>query len=693
VLRGAIRLFETLLRPLVPLESFLTGRRMRLTSRRLVFSVTGVTRLDGSVVLDSVGGEGLVAGGQAVLHGRGFSPIPSENDVRIEGERAEILDAAADRLTIRVPGFEGLCLPMREVGVRVLVGEDPSNGELWPLRPAEPVLALDPGETATADVGSGGACLQIPAAGEPREYRLAVGDWSRTPGRRDLRIISRRPAVTGGVGSGAFAVTRPELERSAREAVGVRARPDLAIRRNALRALADARVGPSRGAGDRGAGLPVVGDTLEHTFALGSDLTATCSDTANVVRGVVRAVGRHLALVEDVNAPPGGLGPEDWTALETELDRFGAPVDTAHFGPWADIDGNGRVIVLFTPEVNRLADPEDGSHVGGFFLPLDLAARSADASAAGGGEACPASNEAEILYLTVADPDGRHGPPLARDGALGITRSVVAHELQHLISAERRALRSPNGFAAVEEGWLDEALSQLAEEIVGFASLGLAPGGDYGLDQVANTSEELETFRTYHLDNFVNLRLYLSDPADTPTFESPSDEVGELRMRGFGWFLLRWLGDQAADERTLLRSLVAGGQRFTRGVENVERVAGRSWRDLLADFSVSVVADDAGIEGLPDRHRIATWDFRDVFTSLSGSAAAGSLFPDAFPLHTTRVPLETAALDFDVGASSVRFFELATRPDSPPLSIAVRIDGRGAPGQTTEPQVTIVRIR
>lgn len=43
VLRGAIRLFEIVFRPLLPLEAFLTGRRMRLTSRRLVFSVTGVT--------------------------------------------------------------------------------------------------------------------------------------------------------------------------------------------------------------------------------------------------------------------------------------------------------------------------------------------------------------------------------------------------------------------------------------------------------------------------------------------------------------------------------------------------------------------------------------------------------------------------------------------------------------------------
>ena len=43
LLRGTIRLFETAFRAILPLETFLTGRRMRLNSKRLVFSVTGVT--------------------------------------------------------------------------------------------------------------------------------------------------------------------------------------------------------------------------------------------------------------------------------------------------------------------------------------------------------------------------------------------------------------------------------------------------------------------------------------------------------------------------------------------------------------------------------------------------------------------------------------------------------------------------
>ena len=43
LLRGSIRLFETVFLAVMPLETFLTSRRMRLNRKRLVFSVSGVT--------------------------------------------------------------------------------------------------------------------------------------------------------------------------------------------------------------------------------------------------------------------------------------------------------------------------------------------------------------------------------------------------------------------------------------------------------------------------------------------------------------------------------------------------------------------------------------------------------------------------------------------------------------------------
>ncbi|MPY71115.1 MAG: FtsX-like permease family protein [Alphaproteobacteria bacterium] len=49
LLRGAIRLFEAALRPLMPLEVLLAGRRMRIGTRQIAFSVTGIVLVFGAL--------------------------------------------------------------------------------------------------------------------------------------------------------------------------------------------------------------------------------------------------------------------------------------------------------------------------------------------------------------------------------------------------------------------------------------------------------------------------------------------------------------------------------------------------------------------------------------------------------------------------------------------------------------------
>ena len=99
-------------------EAFATRGVLSDTVR---FTAVASTDFVGTVRLDSVASVPLVAGDEALLFGRGFSPIPSENDVRIEGESAEILEASGTSLRIVVPGFQDRCWPARDVGVRVLV--------------------------------------------------------------------------------------------------------------------------------------------------------------------------------------------------------------------------------------------------------------------------------------------------------------------------------------------------------------------------------------------------------------------------------------------------------------------------------------------------------------------------------------------------------------------------------------------
>ena len=662
------------------------------------FSATATAGFEGSVRLDSVASGALATAEQATLHGQGFSPIPAENDVRVEGARAQVIAATGSELTIQVPDFSGECLPERAVGVRVLVQGDASNGRMIPLRPSQSQLELEVGQAVTLRGIDEVACLQFGETASPREYRLAIGSTARESDQRVAMRISTRAPSELDAGAIAGAIAPPQLTAGVQEAVRERARAEVQLRQRTLQGLRRSRVGaavPRPRANVTAVAPPTAGDTLEHFFATQTSFIATCADTATRVRAVVRGVGRHLVLAEDVSAPAGGFTAEDWTAVLAELDQVVAPLDTAYFGPYDDIDGNDRVTVLFTPRVNQLSTGTT-SGIGGFFLPLDLAASGRGGGGLPGpaGEVCPASNEAEILYMVVADPEGEAGPTVSRARAMRNALGLVAHELQHLISAERRILHGEGGFSASEEVWLDEGLSSLAEEVAGLAVIQRAVGGNYTFDQVANSRAELDAFNSYQINNFFNLSLYMLDPANAPTISSVDPGGAEgLQMRGFAWFFLRWLADGGSNERILIRDLVGGGPNTVRGIENIERVTGRRWEDLLSEFSVAVATDDAGIDALADRFRVTTWHFRDVFGALNRNPAAGSLFPLSFPLQASVLEFETGAADFDVGASTVRYFALVSGIDAPALSMALSTPGGAGLSETAEPQITIVRTR
>lgn len=700
-------------------------------SDTLSFSATALAAPGGAVQLDSIGNGRLAAGTRALLYGSGFRSVPADNEVWIEGTAATVVSATETELTVEVPAFARTCLPEREVGVRVLVGSDASNGLLLPIEPANLRVGLDIGESITLRGPVEVECVQFrpgapvdageaaepgapeDIAPETREYRIVIGNTGRTASSElPLRLTMRTPADMSGDGP-ATAVGRGTIDPQVAEAALSGTRRDIGIRARTLARLVQARVSPLRSDGSTAVSAPVPGDTLEYFFSVGPELAATCVDPMSTVRGTVRAVGDGVVLVEDLTAPAGGPTEEEWLGLAQELDGTVLPAVTSYFGPPEDIDRNGRVVILFTPAVNRLGDGEAG--VGGFSLPQDLAA-----SGRGDGELsdpdggiCPASNEAEIVYSVSADPDATLGRAISTEDLLRETPALVAHEVQHIVSAGRRVPVSSAGFGAAEEVWLDEALSSLAEEVAGLAALGLPVGDRLTFDRVSATPEALDTFNAYMLSNFRNLGLYMLGLPGAPTVSTDDpDGVGGLQMRGFGWFLLRRLADQAGgDERAFFRSVVGGGQNYGRGIANLERVTGREWANILADVSVSLAlgagtledgtedpaeedldAPEAGPDEAPPL-AAATWDATDVFRSLNQDADARSGLPTAIALRAEPLGFETRVLSLDVGPSSVQYFSLASAPGAPGLSLSLETAGGTPAGETAEPLITIVRTK
>lgn len=655
----------------------------------------------GSVRLDSVRPLPLRAGEEAVAFGSGFRASDAANEVRVEGEAAEIVEATPSTLRFRIPGFEDRCLPARTVGIRVVAAGEPSNGQLAELEPREAALPLAIGEGRTLTGSEEVSCLQLAGEAGPREFWLAVHSAGRTArGGVPLRLLARAGGDVAGPRLAAAVSPGEEL----REAAGREGTREGELRRAVRQELQRRRPmrarlpGPDTAPALAVATRPGPGDTLTFRFAVREDLTASCADTTKRIRGVVQAVGEHALAVADVGAPAGGFTAEDWTALADEFDRVVFPTDTAYFGSPLDIDGNGRVILLFTPEVNRLTPRGSGTLVGGFFLALDLAASGRGGGGAPPplGETCPASNEGELIYAVAPDPEGSFGDPLTVAQTRRIARQLLPHELQHLINAQRRVFLGERGFGALEESWLDEGLSHLAEEVAGLRLLELGRRQNLTFERVTAGREALDAFNAFHIVNFFNLSLFMLAPGGAPTLsaEDPGG-LGGIQMRGFAWLFLRWLGDHegGADERFLFRRLAGGGDSELRGIANVERSTGKRWEDLLADFFAALALDDEGVEPASPRHQVTTWNLRDVYLQLNRNPSSVRRFPLPFPLAFTALAFESAAADFELRSSTTQYFRLRGGTEAPPLAVSLLSPGGGRAPETAAPQITIVRTR
>ncbi|MBN2353075.1 MAG: fibronectin type III domain-containing protein [Spirochaetales bacterium] len=137
----------------------------------------------------------------------------------------------------------------------------------------------------------------------------------------------------------------------------------------------------------------------------------------------------------------------DTAAMSSYLDGYGTAFDAiwtvnhAHFGSENDVDGNGRVIIIFSRELS--------GGVLGYFYSHDKYPASTYSN----------SNEGDIFYIT-ADA--------AYQGNL--INGTLSHEFQHMIYFDEHYNRGVTSTYS----WLNEALSQAAEYYNGYTANHLA---------------------------------------------------------------------------------------------------------------------------------------------------------------------------------------------------------------------------
>jgi hypothetical protein len=377
-------------------------------------------------------------------------------------------------------------------------------------------------------------------------------------------------------------------------------------------------------------------------------------------------VGRHVVVYVDTATPP-VFSADDWQALGRQFDDDLYPVDTAAFGPPSDLDGNGRVIVLFTPVVNALVSELECARFGfvnGFFFGHDLQSTA------------PTSNQGEVFYAYVPDPAGRFSCPHGGDEVRRTLPPTFVHELQHMISYAAHVL-ARGGTA--EETWLNEGLSHVAETLGGRLYEGRwpPPGGRSSPGRLLPDSAV-----PFTLPNIAYANDWLSFPTANSVTRLAPDSPGSLPERGAALLLLRWLEGQRGTPA--FRDLV---QTSRTGWRNVESVVGRPFADVFADLGAALWLDSVPGRPRPSdpRFRVAGRALRREFLELNQVNPARA--PQPFPLAPLSVS-RTARRVLGLPSGGMGFF--SWQAEAGALLRVARADDRPF-GEALGAQVVVIR--
>jgi hypothetical protein len=366
-------------------------------------------------------------------------------------------------------------------------------------------------------------------------------------------------------------------------------------------------------------GLPpntVVGDLVTL------NVSADCGTAQN--RGFrVAAIGAKSIVLADTLDPSAGFSDADYQRFAARFDTLVYPLDVGAFGAPSDIDGNGRVAILFTTAVNALTPANVNYFVGGFFYPGDLFPKTGVTL----DDHCATSNVGEMFYMLAPDPTGKINGNKRTTGFVdSLTTGVLAHEFQHLINGSRRFYVN-SAAESFEDVWLNEGLSHVAEELLYYRESGRAPRQNLGDAAVRAAPSSIQIFANDASANFFRLLEYFRAPG----FYSPYAGDDQLATRGATWSFLRYTADRLGTTDGTI------WQRFddatSTGLNTLAAVYGTDPGPFFRDWAVANFLDDFGVPVDP-HFTHPSWNYRDLF--------ANTL------LHSTVYPLHYTGLDDNV---------------------------------------------
>lgn len=353
-------------------------------------------------------------------------------------------------------------------------------------------------------VSGGRARFQVPTPDRARRTLVIVSTLAITEGPFSTRLTAR----------GTSRVDPPALA----EETGRRT-PDLQAK-------------PLEPVSEPVGGLPPPARTF-HVLARDGDVASASNYLP--IQGVLRAVGQRIQVYVDAPDVP-QVSDDVLRDLVATFDGHVFPVAARTIGQARDVDGDGRFTVLLSSWLRRLA--------GGRYA-VDGFVRGADLDPSFG---APFSNRCDMMYLNAAL---RAGPYL---------RTVVAHEYTHAVTYSAKTFTGPAGerLGMDEDGWLDEALAHLGEDLHGFSR--------------ANLDYRISAF----LSDPSRYQLVVNDYYLADLFRSHGN-------RGSTYLFLRWCADRFGDG--LLPALIRSNRR---GIANLEAATGTRFADLYRQWAIAL---------------------------------------------------------------------------------------------------------
>ncbi len=320
----------------------------------------------------------------------------------------------------------------------------------------------------------------------------------------------------------------------------------------------------------------------------------------------IAAVSNTAIVAVDSLAPSGGFSDSDYAKFAATFDTLIFPLDTTAYGAPADLDANGRVMLFFTQAVNQLTAPGSDGFIGGFFFARDLFPDSTQSSLL---QACATSNQGEMFYLPVADPNKTFNEFFAvKDSLFWEINGTLAHEFQHLINASRRlyVIQTPNWD---EDVWLNEGMSHIAEELLFFHESGLAPKQNIQLATLTGVSQVILTAVNHdQVENLARLEDYLNAPGA----DSPYAQNDDLATRGATYELLRYSLDLSTGTNSSYLHALINTQNT--GTVNFNTVFAATFPNIFTAVQQQVLANFFGGSGIAvdPKYAFPSWNYRDV---------------------------------------------------------------------------------